>query len=53
MTWVHTVNLEIFGRVLFAQNFADAKIRENIILPKWRNHCRLLIYVNHARAVKF
>ena len=30
-----TVNLEIFARVLFSQNFAHAKFRENEILAKW------------------
>ena len=34
---VHTVNLEIFLRVLFSRNFA-AKLHGNKILLKWRNH---------------
>ena len=33
-----TVNSEIFVRVLFSQNFAYAKFRENDILAKWGNH---------------
>ena len=35
---IYTVNSEIFMRVLFSQNFAYAKFRENRILVKWRNH---------------
>ena len=35
---MHTVNLEIFARVLFLGNFSYAKFRENKILTKWRNH---------------
>ena len=38
-----TVNSEIFVRVLYLRNFAYAKFRENKILKKWRNYCRLLI----------
>ena len=33
-----TVNSEIFARVSFSRNFANAKFRENKILAKWRNH---------------
>ena len=33
-----TVNSEIFARVLFSRNFADAKFRENKNLPKRWNH---------------
>ena len=33
-----TVNLKIFARILFSQNFAYAKFRENKILLKWRDH---------------
>ena len=43
---MHTVNLEIFARVLYSQNFAYAKFRENKILVK--SHCPLLIQVNHT-----
>ena len=39
-----TLNSEIFVRILFAQNFAYAKFRENKTLAIWQNHCRLLIY---------
>ena len=42
-----TVNSEIFARVLFSRNFGYTKFHENKILAKCRNHCRLLIYVNH------
>ena len=35
---VFTINSEIFARVLFS----------NKVIMKWRNHCSLLIYVNHA-----
>ena len=31
-----TVNSEIFARVLFLRNFADAEFRENKTLAKWR-----------------
>ena len=31
-------NLDIFVRVLFSQNFAYAKFRENKILKKWPYH---------------
>ena len=48
---VLTVNSEIFARVLFSQNIAYAKIRENKILAK--SLCRLLIYVNHALVANF
>ena len=48
---VHTVNSEIFARVLFSQNIAYAKFRENKILAK--SLCRLLIYVNHALVANF
>ena len=34
-----TVNLEIFARVLFSRNFADAAFRENKTLAKWRKLC--------------
>ena len=41
---IYTVNSEIFARVLFSQNFACAKFRENKILAKWKKiFCRLLI----------
>ena len=43
-----TVNSEIFVRVLFSRNFACAKIRENEILAKCRNDCRILMQVKHA-----
>ena len=33
-----TVNLEIFARVLFSRNFADAKFYENKTLEKWKKH---------------
>ena len=35
-----SVKSEIFARVLFSRNFAYAyaKLRENKILAKWRNH---------------
>ena len=46
-----TVNSEIFARVLFLQNIAYAKFRENKILAK--SLCRLLIYVNHALVANF
>ena len=48
-----TVNLEIFARDLFSQNFADAKFRENNTLGKWRNHCRILMDVTHALVANF
>ena len=32
----HTVNSEIFARVLFSRNFAGAKFREKKTLAKWR-----------------
>ena len=35
---VHTVNSEIFARVLFSRVLADAKFRENFTLAKWQNH---------------
>ena len=35
---VTCVNSENFARVLFSQNFAHAKFRENEILTNWRNH---------------
>ena len=35
---LHTVNSEIFARVLFSRNFAYEKFRENNTLAKWRNH---------------
>ena len=34
----YTVNPEIFARVLFSRNFADAKFCENETLAKWGNH---------------
>ena len=34
----HTVNSEIFAKVLFLGNFANAKFLENKILAKWRNY---------------
>ena len=37
-TTLNTVNSEFFARVLFSQNFAFAKFRENEILQKLRNH---------------
>ena len=33
---VNTVNAEIFARIIFSRNFADAKFRENKTLAKWR-----------------
>ena len=33
-----TINSETSARVVFSQNFAYAKFRENKILAKWRNH---------------
>ena len=53
MTTIFTVNLEIFARISFSRNFADAKFCENKALAKWRNHCRLLMSVNHAQAANF
>ena len=38
---------KILASVLFLQNFADAKFRENKPLTKWRNHC-LLMQVNYV-----
>ena len=38
------VTSEIFARVLFSQNFAHAKFRENIILTNWRNHSDVYLY---------
>ena len=35
---VSTVNSEIFARVLFSRNFADAEFRENKTFAKWRKH---------------
>ena len=34
----HTVNSEVFARVLFSLNFAYAKFRENKMRVKWRNN---------------
>ena len=34
---MHTVNSEIFARVIFLRNLADAKLRENHTLTKWQN----------------
>ena len=44
----YTVNSEIFARVLFSRKF-----RENKILVKWRNHCHLLMKVNHVIVANF
>ena len=44
-----TVNSDIFARGLFSRNFADAKIRENKTLAKWRNGKM----VNHAIVANF
>ena len=41
-----TVNSEIFARVLFSRNFADAKFREN--KPLVKSLCRLLLQVDQA-----
>ena len=49
---MNTVNSEIFARVLFSRYIA-AKFHENKILTNWRNHCRLLIWVNHALVANF
>ena len=32
-----TVNSEIFARILFSRNFANAKFREIETLAKWQN----------------
>ena len=34
----HTVNSEIFARILFSQNFAYARFCENKTIAKWRDH---------------
>ena len=47
----HTVDSEIFARVLFLRNFAHAKFRENKVLAK--SFCGLLIQENHAFVVIF
>ena len=33
-----TVNSEIFARVLFTRNFANAKLSANKTITKWQNH---------------
>ena len=33
-----TLNSEIFARVIFLQNFENAKFRENENIAKWINH---------------
>ena len=43
-SFITTVNPEIFARVLFSRNFAYAKLCENKILAKWRNHSVLYWY---------
>ena len=49
-----SLNSEIFARVLFSQNFAYAKFRENKILAKMpKSLSCLLIYVNHALVAIF
>ena len=46
-----TVNSEVFASVIFSQNFAYAKFRENKIHAK--SLLLMDIYINHAQVANF
>ena len=51
---IYQVGLDIYCKFEnFREGFIFAEFSENKILGKCRNHCCLLIYVNHALVANF